>query len=332
MLLALVLLGAPLLALFVRESVGHLDAEALRAGLQTRQGMLLLTRVGLAAALLALITVARDEAAIRRWTPGALALGAALLLTYALAGHAGAAANPFVPVIIAWTHLAATSIGGLWCFVLSLPPPQHTAAPPRLLLTLLGRFSRLALLGVPVLAVSGGALALRELPGLAALWLSAYGQALSVKLLLFGAMLVLGAFHLLLVRPQIGHTDAAPWERRFRRSLTAEAGLALLVLGAAGLLTSTAPRCAHAAAHGDRRADGDPGADPDAGAEPSLRPDPARWRSPGAPGGQPGQPGREPLPGTGARRRGSASSDPIDTPHLHAAGDGDGRKRAGGSG
>jgi hypothetical protein len=46
----------------------------------------------------------------------------------------------------------------------------------------------LALLSVPVLVVSGSMLALRELPSLAALWLSAYGLALSVKLLLFGAM------------------------------------------------------------------------------------------------------------------------------------------------
>ncbi len=243
-LLALVLLGSPLLlALFVRESVGYLDVQTLRTGFQTRQGMLLLTRVGLAAALLALITVARDEAAVGHWTPGALALGAGLLFTYALAGHAGAAVNPFVPVIIALMHLAATSVwvGGLWCFVLCVLPPRHVAVPPRLLITLLGRFSRLALLSVPVLVVSGSMLTLRELPSLAALWLSAYGQALSVKLLLFGAMLVLGAFHLLLVRPRIGRTDAAPWVRRFRRSLPAEAGLAVLVLGAAGVLTSLAP-------------------------------------------------------------------------------------------
>jgi copper transport protein len=243
-LLALVLLGAPLLlALFVQESVGRLDGEALSAGLQTRQGMLLLTRVGLAAALLALIAVARDGAAIRRWTPVALALGAPLLLTYALAGHAGAAANPLVPITVAWMHLAATTVwvGGLWCFVLCLPLPQHAAAPPRLLLTLLGRFSRLALLSVPVLVMSGSALALRELPGLAALWLSPYGQALSVKLLLFGGMLVLGAFHLLLVQPRIGRGDAGPWARHFRRSLSAEAGVAVLVLGATGLLTSMAP-------------------------------------------------------------------------------------------
>ncbi len=243
-LLALVLLGAPLLlALFVRESVGRLDGGSLRAGLQTRQGMLLLTRVGLAAALLALIAVVREGAAIRRWTPGALVLGTALLLTYALAGHAGAAANPLVPVTVAWMHLVATSVwvGGLWCFVLCLPPPHHVAGPPRLLLTLLGRFSRLALLSVPVLVMSGGALAMRQLPGLAALWLNPYGQALSAKLLLFGGMLVLGVFHLLLVRPRIGRGDARPWVRRFFRSLAAEAGLAVLVLGAVGLLTSMAP-------------------------------------------------------------------------------------------
>lgn len=244
-LLAFVLVGSPLLlALFVHEGTGRLDGPTFSAGLQTRQGAVLMTRVSFAAALLALVTAARDGVAIRRWTPGALALGAALLLTYALAGHAGAAANPLVPVVISWLHLAATSVwvGGLWCLVLSMALPRDLAAKPhRLRITLLGRFSRLALLSVLVLVVSGSALALRELPSLSALWLSRYGQALSVKLLLFGGMLVLGAVHLLLVRRWVKRSAAAPWARHFRRSLPAEAALAVLVLGAAGMLTSLAP-------------------------------------------------------------------------------------------
>lgn len=280
-LLALVILGSPLLlALFVRESLGRLDAPGLSAGLQTRQGLLLITRMGLAAALLALLTAARDGAAIRRLTPGALVLGAGLLLTYTLAGHAGASTRPFVPVMLSWMHLAATSVwvGGLWCFVLCLPALRSTTGPSGTFLCLFGRFSRLALLSVPVLVLTGSGLAFHELPSLPALWLSPYGQALSVKLLLFGGMLALGAFHLLLVRPRIGRADGAPWVEQFRRSLPAEASLAVLVLGAVGVLTSLAPPTA-----AELLARAAPPARPTAIIVPTVTPGPTRTPVPSRP-------------------------------------------------
>lgn len=241
-LLLLVAAGSPLLLLAtLAEIAGRIDGGLLLAGLGTRQGMLLATRAALALALLALTAITRSAGALRRHSPTAHTLGAALLMTYALAGHAGASAQPASAVMISWLHLAATSAwaGGLLALVISLPAlgAEHSA-----LRALLGRFSPLAIGGVAVIALSGAAAALREIPTPADLWQTAYGQALSLKLLLFGGMLLLGAAHLRAGRA--GGDPAAAGRPRLRRSLRAEGGLALLALGAAALLTSLPPPAA----------------------------------------------------------------------------------------
>jgi len=246
-LLLLVLLGSPLLlALYVYTLTGRLDAPSLQAGVSTRQGVFMLARMGLTTALFVLVATTRDGTAIRRRTPLALCLGALLLLTFALAGHAGAIAQPLLPVAVSWLHLAATSVwvGGLLLFALNLGSlPGAHASNERLALlgALLRRFSPLALGSVIVLTISGLIAAFRELPAPAALWQSTYGQTLSLKLLLFGAMLACGAYHLLIVRPGVMSGSSARWPRRFRRSLWLEGGLGLLVLALAGALTSLAP-------------------------------------------------------------------------------------------
>ncbi|NTU79052.1 MAG: hypothetical protein HGA45_06575, partial [Chloroflexales bacterium] len=208
-LLALLLVGAPLLlALYVAEITGAVTLPALRSGVGTRQGMLLLTRLGLAVGLLALTLTTRDGATIARRGPLALLLGAALLLVMALGGHAGAAAQPLIPVALIWLHLAATSVwvGGLLLFALTLRPLLRSRpADGRAVLLgdLVARFSRLAIVSVAVLTVSGLARALGELYRWSDLWTSAYGLTLSIKLLLFGGMLALGAYHLLIAGPGI---------------------------------------------------------------------------------------------------------------------------------
>lgn len=239
-LIFVVVIGTPLLfGLYVYESAASL--ALLWPALGTRQGLLHMTRMGLATALLALTATSIGPAAIRRRAPLALVLGAALLLTFALAGHAGAKAQPALPVLVNWLHLAATSIwaGGVLNLALVLPLIQGTDT-----LTVVNglwrHFAPLALGGVAVLALSGVAAALREIPSLTALRESAYGRALVVKLCCFGAMAAMGAYHALVVGPRL-RTGARPWLARLRRSLLAEGGVALLALGAAGALTSLPP-------------------------------------------------------------------------------------------
>lgn len=249
-LLLAAMVAAPLLFVaYVAELGAGLDVALLGLALGSRQGLLAVARTLLAAALLGLTLATRDGAAIRRRAPIALAVGCALLLAGAMAGHAGAAARPFVAVAFAWLHLAATSLwaGGLLLFALALGPllqARPAPARPALLRDLMTRFSPLAMGSVAALVLSGGAAALRELPDLPALWLTPYGQALGVKLLLFGVMLALGAYHLRVAR-QGGRSEdgglPTPAPARAARGLWAEGGAAILALAAAGALTSLAP-------------------------------------------------------------------------------------------
>ncbi|MCS6882710.1 MAG: copper resistance protein CopC [Oscillochloridaceae bacterium] len=235
-----VLIGTPLLfGLYVYESTA--DLALLRPSLGTRQSLLLAVRMALAIALLVLTATSVTAGAIQRRAPLALLLGAALLLTFALAGHAGAKAEPAMPVLVNWLHLAATSIwaGGVLNLALALPLIRGTDGLP-LINALLRRFTPLALGGAAALALSGAAIALREIPSLTALQESAYGRALLVKLLCFGAMLALGAYHGLVAGPRL-RAEARSWLARLRYSLLAEGGFALLALGAAGTLTSLPP-------------------------------------------------------------------------------------------
>ncbi len=235
-----VLIGTPLLfGLYMYESAA--GPALLWPSLGTRQGLLLGMRIVLATALLVLTATSTTAGAIRGRAPLALPLGAALLLTFALAGHAGAKAQPALPVLMNWLHLAATSIwaGGVLNLALVLPLIRGTDAL-NLVNALVRRFTPLALGGVAVLVLSGAAAALREIPSLTALRESAYGRALLVKMLCFGVMLALGAYHGLVIGARL-RAGARPWLARLRRSLLAEGGVALLALGAAGALTSLPP-------------------------------------------------------------------------------------------
>jgi hypothetical protein len=80
---------------------------------------------------------------------------------------------------------------------------------------------------------------------LSELWTTGYGLALLVKLIAFGAMLIFGAYHLLVARPRLNSLVEAkqgqPWPRLLGRTLRLEAALGLIAILAAGALTSLAP-------------------------------------------------------------------------------------------
>lgn len=242
-LLLLVLLGAPLLlAQYVIELTGAITPAGLLAALaSTRQGQQLAVRAVLAVCLLALtVTLPDGDRTFRQRAPIALLMGGGLLLTHAVSGHAAAAASPLLPIVLTWLHLAATSLwaGGLLIFAVGLGTLEAAGRAP-LIRALLRRFSPLAIGSVVILALSGTAAALRELQAPADLWRTAYGRALLAKLLLFGGMLILGAYHQQAARRRRG--GSKPATPRLRASLRVEAGLALLVLLAAGALTSLPP-------------------------------------------------------------------------------------------
>lgn len=192
-----------------------------------------------------------------RW----LAFGLALLwlLTLSLGGHAAAEARPAWPVLADWLHMLAASVwvgglihlgAGLWSL-----RPLDEATRTRLTARLLPYFSRLALVSVAILALSGVYAAIQRLGSLDALISSAYGRTLLIKLLIMLPMLGLGALNLLVVTGRLQHaadTDGpTPWSQRFRRSVIGEMTLGVLLLLSVGVLTLLPPP-AGAASEGSR--------------------------------------------------------------------------------
>lgn len=254
--LGALLLAAATLAFALAHTLavaGGVSWASLRAVVfSTRLGQALVARLALAALLAALLVT---PGAWRRWHVAAAgALAAALLLTFAASGHAAARPAPLLPVLADWLHLAATSVwvGGLALLALAVPPALRELPPAGrapLLARVIARFSNLALTSVALLTLTGSYAALQQIRALSELWATPYGLALLAKLLLFGGMLLIGAYHTLVLRPSFerraeaaaGAVLASRPERRFVRAVRAEVVLAAGVLLAAGFLTSTAP-------------------------------------------------------------------------------------------
>jgi copper transport protein len=215
-------------------------------------GRVWLVRVGL---LIVLGAIGWRSACGKRdsggWWWVRVGLAATLVTTGALVSHAAAAGEGRWQVLGAEAlHLLAmaTWAGGLVGFAtVCWRTGTVSSAPEAARLALaIPAFSRLAVLAVGVLAVSGLVLARLHLETWAELVDTAYGRWLAAKLAVFLAMLGLGAWHQGRIGPSLvravarGTPEPGP-VARFRRSIRAEAALGLVALGLAGALGVTAP-------------------------------------------------------------------------------------------
>jgi copper transport protein len=185
-----------------------------------------------------------------------LLLSLTVLLAISLSSHAAALpSGTWLAVFLDWLHqvAAAAWVGGLFAFVLLLRLARaepDTIGTTSLVASVVPRFSLLAIVSVVVLAGTGlfhSWLQVKVPPALATL----YGGALIAKLLLIAPMLVLGAANLLIARPRLGRAVSARGRaitanahtlvRRLHLALVAEVGLAIGVLLATALLTSSEP-------------------------------------------------------------------------------------------
>ncbi|MFQ6026734.1 MAG: copper resistance protein CopC [Dehalococcoidia bacterium] len=174
----------------------------------------------------------------------ALALGAAMLLTFSLASHGAATAEVRTAAIFSdYAHLLAAAfwVGGLFQLALALPLVRHylpRSQQPGTLTAIIPRFSVLAVISVGTLIITGlynAWVQVTVLPAVA----TPYGWTLLVKVVLVGFLLVLGAGNLLWIRPRLGRqVQASQW---LRRLVAGEVALALLVLLAVGTLASMEP-------------------------------------------------------------------------------------------
>lgn len=198
-----------------------------------------------------LLTVAALVAAavIGRRRPVTAALLAALALYgVALGGHASGADNRVLAVGTDWVHLVAAAIwaGGIaqlaWAWLPTLRAGDRNLRRA-VLRTVLPRFGRVALPAFVVVAATGLVNALIQLGDLGALWSSAYGRVLAVKIGLVAAAGVLSYVHAFRLRPRLlgvrpGQEPDDRVERVHRRALGGEAPLGAVVLVAAALLVA----------------------------------------------------------------------------------------------
>lgn len=172
-------------------------------------------------------------------------LGANELLAISLSSHAAASAFA-TPLTIAldWLHLLCVTlwIGGLIGLAATLSLLPRSQPDGRALLrAVMARFSTIALISVGMLTLTGLYSAWLHVGSLGALWMTDYGRALLIKLMIAAALIALGAFNLLWVRPHLasGTTHGTP--RHFRRAVAAEVALGAAVLLVVAVLTGLAP-------------------------------------------------------------------------------------------
>jgi copper transport protein len=173
--------------------------------------------------------------------PSALAVGIGALFLPALAGHAGQKAPRGLSLPLDVAHLGAVSIWlggliGLVVFWLSVGARGRSAA----LAYVVPRFSLVAFFSVLLIIGTGIGQSLEELPTLATLWSTSYGQALLWKIGLLSAALLLAAVNLARTKPRLQANDASA-PLLLRRLVQGEIVFVVAALFAAAVLSSLAP-------------------------------------------------------------------------------------------
>lgn len=202
------------------------------------------------AALLCASMLARDASFARLGLIGSAALA---LATLVWTGHAGATEGwpGTIHRLSDIVHMlaAAVWIGGIAAFawILIRPAAAFPGAHLAVAYRALNQFSRVGTLAVGLIVLTGviNSLAIVGLPQLARLPFSVYGKLLIIKLLLFGAMLVIAGVNRWKLTPAFGDAirdnDPYPSIARLRWSLLAEGSAAFAILALVAWLGTLEP-------------------------------------------------------------------------------------------
>lgn len=171
---------------------------------------------------------------------GACSAAAGLLVT-SLGSHAAAAGvGSGLPIAVDWLHQVAVAFwisGVAGLAVLTTGPMDRQASA-----TLVRRFSPLAVASVAVIVATGTVASFDRLSSLGDLVSGIYGFALSAKILLIVPLIGLGAYHRYILLPRLEAPDGnSVGIDRLRLSAGVELGLMIVVLVAAGILTTASP-------------------------------------------------------------------------------------------
>jgi len=195
---------------------------------------------------------ARSDRAADLYLWAALTAGLGYLLLVSMVSHGAAiAAGSFWATAADLIHLLAAAVwlGGLLPLALFLRDSRRTVPDderPRLLATMIQRFSLLAATSVTLLLVSGVFSALVQVPTWRALLDTGYGRTLAIKLALLVPLLAAATLNAMLFRPRLvsAAVGAAPIERlrrRIARLAAVEALLGAVVLAVVGVLVWQTP-------------------------------------------------------------------------------------------
>jgi putative copper export protein len=192
----------------------------------------------------------RTNADAQTKRPGLLlGLGALFCLTQSLTGHAADQGNWSLDVLADWLHLLAVSFwaGGVVVLALLAPVLMKRYEPAQvrvLLIRVLERFSPLAMTCVLVLVLAGSISARRRGVMVLDPFQSTYGTLVVVKVVLTAVAVGLGGVSRFVVLPRLRRgapLDQTAGMSLFRRAITVEAGLVVVVMLFAAVLTQTPP-------------------------------------------------------------------------------------------
>jgi copper resistance protein D len=175
--------------------------------------------------------------------PWLVAVGA--LVSMPFAGHAAATTRPVIGIIVDSLHLLAASFwpAGLFPMAIYVARLRKSPESNAVASTMTERFSRMSLISVPILALTG-LLNSWLITGRFFPFQSAYGRILLAKIIVFGMMVGIGAVNLWKIKPRLRYSP--PGTRDVVTTLLLnvfmETCLACVVLILTGILGQTSPK------------------------------------------------------------------------------------------
>jgi putative copper export protein len=242
-------------------SGGQVDYDAFASVLETSFGTWYALRLPLIAGLLVLLTgkvrqwalaTRATDASVagRAWWVAWAGLGVALLATSSFSGHAAVATPRLVALTSDVVHLVAGATWFAGIVVLSIALPDAWAgegedARLQVLAPSVRRFSRVAVVSIGIVLVTGVVASLLHVAHPGDLVSSAYGITLTTKIAFFGVILVLGGFNHFVIRRRferaLEHSEESGGAARiFRKSIAAELAVGLALMALTGWLTGQA--------------------------------------------------------------------------------------------
>jgi len=179
----------------------------------------------------------------RAWWGAWVGLGTILLATSSFSGHAAVARPRVLSIGNDIIHLLSGAVWFSGIVILAGLIPfawRKTADAQRseLLAPLVVRFSKVAMVSIAVVAITGTINSLFDVARLRDLIESGYGITLSIKIALFVGILGLGAINHLYVRSRLERSDrVTSVTRLFRKMIALELAIGLGIMGVTGILT-----------------------------------------------------------------------------------------------